>query len=392
MRYSIAFKNLPFEPEKRQVIYVENQYDERINAVIKSNYEQIKWTFKQANLDFVYLPMFFNDEETKEKILYYAPYLTSDIMEKTELRSSHLLKYMSHTENQEMIAPSLLYSPKKDEDEWIFQGQTIEIDGDDTNTVNQWFDHVIYDIEEELSSDQMSERRYDEDPDDIESRSKGGPHVEPQVEYSSTPNIWDKIKEGVRQSKKLCIEEEEGDSRSSLGKIREEDVGEIIADLERAVKKLRLRGISLTSIFDLIEQNEIISRLYITEDYRLFLPDYNNMEVKMAPQYKAVYLLFLNHPEGITLKQLETYHIELENKFKQVFGYKVLPPKEIQRINTLEYPGNNQISVVLTRIREAFERCIDKHLAKNYLIAGRAGGLYKLQLDEELIEFEEEYE
>lgn len=390
MRFSIAFKNLPFEPEKRQVVYVENQYDERINAVIKRDYEQIKWTFKQANLDFVYLPMFFNDEETKEKILYYAPYLTSDIMEKTELRSSHLLKYMSHMENQEMISPSLLYVPKKDEGEWIFQGQTIEIDENDSNTVNLWFEHAIYDIEEELSSDQMTERRYDEDLDDIESRSQGEPHVEPQVEYSSKPSIWDKIKEAAWQSKKL--EEYNDESRSSLEKIREEDVSEIIADLERDVKKLRLRGISLTSIIQLIEENEIISRLYITDDYRLFLPDYNNMEVKMSPQYKAVYLLFLNHPEGIILKQLETYHIELENKFKQVFGYKVLPPKEVQRINTLEYPGNNQISVVLTRIRESFERCIDKHLAKHYLIAGRAGGLYKLQLKEELIEFEEEYE
>ena len=31
MKYSIAFRGLPFEPEKRQVIYVENLYDERIN-------------------------------------------------------------------------------------------------------------------------------------------------------------------------------------------------------------------------------------------------------------------------------------------------------------------------------------------------------------------------
>jgi len=391
MRYSVAFKNLPFEPEKRQVVYVENQYDERINAVIKRNYEQIKWTFKQANLDFVYLPMFFNDEETKEKILYYAPYLTSDIMEKVELRSVHLLRYMSHIENKEKIAPSLLFAPKKDEDEWVFQGQTIEIDGDNTNTVKLWFANAIYDIVENLSSEQTSERRYDEDLDDFEPGSKNELLYEPQVEYSSTPSLWDRIEEETRQYKKSCIEEND-ESRSNLDKIREEDVGEIIADLERTVKKLRLMGMSLTSIYDLIEENEIISRLYITDDHRLFLPDYNNMEVVMAPQYKAVYLLFLSHPEGIILKQLETYHIELENRFKQVFGYKVLPPKEVQRINTLEYPGNNQISVVLTRIREAFERCIDKHLAKNYLIAGRAGGLYKLQLKEELIEFEEEYE
>ena len=112
MKYSVAFKNLPFQPEKEQVIYVENQYDEHINALIKDNYDHIKWIFERANLEFVYLPMFFNDEEIKEKILYYAPYLSSDIMEKVELRSSHLLKYMSHIENQEKIPPSLIYSPK----------------------------------------------------------------------------------------------------------------------------------------------------------------------------------------------------------------------------------------------------------------------------------------
>ena len=117
MRYSIALKDLPFEPEGRQVIYVENQYDDRINALIKDNYEQIKWTFNRANLGFVYLPMFFNDEEIKDKILYYAPYLTEEIMEKVELRSSHLLGYMSHPENKPKIIPSFLFAPKKDNNE-----------------------------------------------------------------------------------------------------------------------------------------------------------------------------------------------------------------------------------------------------------------------------------
>ena len=50
MKYTVAFKGLPFEPDKKQVIYVENQYDERINAIIREIYEQLKWTFKRANL------------------------------------------------------------------------------------------------------------------------------------------------------------------------------------------------------------------------------------------------------------------------------------------------------------------------------------------------------
>lgn len=119
MKYSIAFRGLPFEPEKKQVIYVENQYDERINAIIREIYEQLKWTFKRANLDFIYLPMFFNDEETKEKILYYAPYLTSEIIENAELRNNYLLSYMSNLGNRDKIGPSLIYAPQKEDNEWI---------------------------------------------------------------------------------------------------------------------------------------------------------------------------------------------------------------------------------------------------------------------------------
>lgn len=150
MKFSIAFKNLPFEPERRQVIYVENQFDERINAAVKSQYEQIKWTFNRLCIDFVYLPMFFNDEETKEKVLYYAPYLTNNIMEKVELRSSYLLRYMSHIENREKIMPSFLYAPSKVNDEWIFHGRSVDINGDNKDSVIQWFETVIFDIAEEL--------------------------------------------------------------------------------------------------------------------------------------------------------------------------------------------------------------------------------------------------
>ena len=83
MKYSIAFKDLPFEPETRQVIYVENQYDGRINAIIMENYEWLKRAFSQADLEFIYLPMFFKDEDMETKIRYYAPYLTADVIDKS---------------------------------------------------------------------------------------------------------------------------------------------------------------------------------------------------------------------------------------------------------------------------------------------------------------------
>ena len=168
MKYSIAFRGLPFEPEKKQVIYVENQYDERINAIIKDIYEQLKWTFKRANLDFIYLPMFFNDEETKEKILYYAPYLTSEIIENTELRNNFLLSYMSNLGNRDKIGPSLIYAPQKEDDVWIFQGQSIDLDEKNKNSFLCLIEDFIADMEEDLESSRQRLHVIldDEDSDD----------------------------------------------------------------------------------------------------------------------------------------------------------------------------------------------------------------------------------
>ena len=53
-----------------------------------------------------------------------------------------------------------------------------------------------------------------------------------------------------------------------------------------------------------------LSRLIITEDYRFILEDYHK-EVDLQPVHKAVYLLFLAHPEGIEFKRLVEYREEL---------------------------------------------------------------------------------
>ena len=404
MKYSIAFKNLPFEPEKRQVIYVENQYDEHINAVIMSNYEQIKETFKQLCLDFVYLPMFFNDEETKEKILYYAPYLTSDIIEKAELRSSYLLRYMSHIENKDKIIPSFLYAPCKEDDEWIFQGQSVDTDGDNNDSVLQWLDTVLFDITEELVSDEDSGTRLRvvDEEDDILSPNYEDIGKEPsKAEYSSTPDMRGKFEKWLDSTRKKNISQKEKKSRksdepstSTLDDIYEEDVRDTLEELERNVERLRILGIPLSVITEFVAKYETVSRLLITDDNRILLPDYN-IEVTMPPLYKAVFLLFIyRRKEGIILQQLEQYHSDLVYFYRKTKKTQQLTPKQLESINKLESSWNNDgsIYVVLTRIKIAFKTAIDEHLAKYYYIVGRPGEPYNIALNPELIEWEEEYE
>ena len=395
MKYSITFKDLPFMPEDRQVIYVENQYDERINAIIKEKYNLLKYQFKRANLDFVYLPMFFDDEEIKEKVLYYAPYLTSEIMEKVELRSSYLLGYMSHLENKVKIMPSFLYAPQKEGDEWVFQGLTIDISEKENFSINNWFEDTIYDIEEELTP--ITHSRYQIEDKDESLLVTGESIHESQAEYSSTPNFWEKAERGLKKFAKKCVEEE-GDysgtnhepAPSSLDEINEKDVRDTIEELERNIERLRLLGIPLAAIAEFVAKYETVSRIKFTDDLKIFLPDYNNLEVKMGALYKAVYFLFINHPEGIILKRLEEYHHELTNYYLQASGRDSLTQKMYESINTLEYPGNNYINTILSKIKMCFKATIDEHLARYYYIYGKPGEPYKIALENIQIEWEEE--
>ena len=398
MRYAIAFKDLPFEPEERQVIYVENLFDERINAIIKDHYESLKRNFKRADLDFVYLPMFFNDEEIKEKVLYYAPYLTSEIMEKIELRSSYLLGYMSHIENKERIKPSFLYNPQKDGDEWVFQGMTIDLGRDENKAVSLRLSDIISDIEEDLSP-QINLCIVNEECSSVKA-CKMSP--KPQAEYApiSTPiSTWDKLKNGFHKLGRSAEKQEVNnivisESRRPTRRIeltREESPEDFLRELEEIVKKLRLIGVAPAAIHEAIEKMELLSRLYITDNLSIFLPDYNNIEIDLTPLYKAVYMLFLNHPEGIILKRLEEHHSELLNYYRQASGKDEIPPRMIESVKRLETYGN-YLNKVITKIRKAFESSFDEHLAKNYIIAGKPGEPFKISLDRDLLVFEDDYE
>lgn len=93
-----------------------------------------------------------------------------------------------------------------------------------------------------------------------------------------------------------------------------------VQEIKRLVRQLQAEGRSdllLKAIgAPLLEELRIeaakakLSRLVITEDYRFILADYQK-EVELQPVHKAVYLLFLAHPEGIEFKRLADYREEL---------------------------------------------------------------------------------
>ncbi len=161
----------------------------------------------------------------------------------------------------------------------------------------------------------------------------------------------------------------------------------LISEVEERIFKLRKLGISQWALEQLVKPELKLSRLVITKDYRLLLPDYNDMEIKMEPLVKAVFLLFLNHPEGILFKHLPDYREELTKIYVKLKPLG-MSDRAIQSIEDVTNPLLNSINEKCARIRGAFVGQFDDHMARHYYIDGFRGEAKKIALPRDLVVWE----
>ena len=118
------------------------------------------------------------------------------------------------------------------------------------------------------------------------------------------------------------------------------------------------------------------------------LPEYNDIEVKMEPLVKAVYILFLRHPEGIVFKVLTDYRKELLEIYKKLKPLG-LNKRTIQSIEDVTNPLLNSINEKCARLRSPFIKEFDEGLAKNYFVTGERGEAKKITLPRDLLTWED---
>lgn len=150
-----------------------------------------------------------------------------------------------------------------------------------------------------------------------------------------------------------------------------EQVRLLAEQLQMAGRKdllLKAIGAPLLEELRIVAARAKLSRLMITKDYRFFLMDYHK-EVEMQPVHKAVYLLFLAHPEGIEFKRLREYREELTGYYMATAK---LMDKEkiIESVDHLVNPLDNAINEKCSRIKKLFLEIMDEYVASYYIISG----------------------
>lgn len=149
-------------------------------------------------------------------------------------------------------------------------------------------------------------------------------------------------------------------------------------ELKRLISQLQAEGrndLLLKAIgVPLLEELRIeaakgkLSRLVITKDYRFILADYNNKEVELQPVHKAVYMLFLAHPEGIEFKKLADYREEL-TRYYMATAKLMDKEKILEGVDHLVNPLDNAINEKCSRIKKVFLDMMDEYTASYYIIS-----------------------
>ena len=164
------------------------------------------------------------------------------------------------------------------------------------------------------------------------------------------------------------------------------EMAKAAAEIEKMVKDLLLQGFPAEIVQSWLNETVKLSRLRITRQFKILLVDYD-MEIKMGPLPKTVFLFYLRHPEGVKFTYLQDHVDELRN----IYGHVSVnddPVKMDESIASLTNPLNNSICEKCAAIKKAFMLKVHDNVARNYYITGLQGGEKGIALDRNLVEWE----
>ena len=340
-------------------IYIENEYHKKFNRYLK-RWGWWLWKFKFDKYeygfsDLTYIPKL-SKKIKRKHLLYQYPFLTEDITRKIpDVKTTDLLEYLEDPDDARFLKPGFL-----------FYRETK----DNGFAVYDYYPLVGLDNKALSYKKQIAEilRQHKQDAE--------------KYKYSEHAGIGHA---GVYCTAKDTKKDE--NYADNMFESLDNDTKAQLLLFKKQVKELQDLGIPLALLENILHQNDKLSKIVITKKHEIILSDYNNMVIKMEPIVKAIFFLFLKHPEGIIFKHLPDYRQEL------IEIYKVLRPlgmsdRALQSIEDVTNPFLNSINEKCARIRAAFINKFDEHLAKNYYITGERGEAKKISLPRELVVWE----
>ena len=340
----------------KELVYVASEEDKALTELFETHPEVLEGWGQMIGFQIIYLPLLMKKLKDKRVLQYRAPYLNDADLSDIAVGNDFMLQYLENPSDREKIKHGFIRT------ENIHRGS----DGKDKVT-NRFY--PLSSTSGEPLADQLH-------------------RIGKQI--SIEKGKYDRYLENKSMEADVWGDVSSNEPPSDLGldfQGEEESTDNLMEEVRERIAKLRQRGIAEYILEQLIHPDNRLSRMVITKDMRILLPDYNNMEIKMEPLVKAVYLLFLKHPEGIAFKQLPDYREELTMIYNQLKPAG-LTDRAIQSIEDVTNPMLNSINEKCARIRASFLCQFDDYMAKSYYIDGQRGEGKKIALPRNLITWE----
>ena len=336
----------------KELIYVASEEDMELENMLQNKPEVFEGWGQMMGFHVIYLPLLMKRLQEKRILQYRAPYLSDAEVKSAIIGNDFLLHYLDNPADRSKIKHGFIRT------ENIHRGD----DGKDRAT-NRFYP--------------LSSKSGEPIADQLHRISKQIAAENSQKKLTGrTSDEWCDLSASDCPADSQFNSQEDG-----------ENIEDLMEEIRERVNKLRQRGVAEYLLEQLIHPDNRLSRMVITKNYRIILPDYHDMEIKMEPLAKAVYLLFLRHSEGIMFKYLPDYRKELAQIYSDLRPVG-LTDKAIQSIEDVTNPLLNSINEKCARIRGAFVGQFDDHMAKHYYIDGKRGEVKKISLPRDLVIWE----
>jgi len=211
--------------------------------------------------------------------------------------------------------------------------------------------------------------------------------------YRSQSEIFDNLHKTPRGClMDLCMDKTEIILKMRTGDICE-DCMHAIADRDVNLSYVRqlieiIDGLRENILFrqrsSILMQNSSIEIRGLNKN--IFLTELGDLQINLNPKEKALYLLYLNHPEGITRSYLVDHKAELRSYYAILCSQ---PSNKMidQAVDRLTDVIDNNMNEVMARIRGKFKIAVGEEQAKDYSIVSTPEGTHKILLNRELVRF-----
>jgi hypothetical protein len=349
-----------FDVPHNYVIYFEKEQNIELSFYIRSNYEILKTKFETNGLNFIYPPLIHTSTiKIEEVISYYFP----------QLNYNQLSEKLVEKFNEKML--SQLFTDFQNEISFI--------------TEKDDFVPTQFNAEEILN---LLEYKGNINSGLLFFKFSRGVIGVSDYFYSNSNNnyelFFNEAIKDINNDQWVDFAIGNGDLSidlsflpTSYSEQLDDDTKEVINDIENRLAELKNSGQLLFLIpilKDLLQKQSqkidfsSISKMEIDYKNKIQLP-YFKKEVELSHLTKAIYFLFLKHPEGINLKELGNYKKELLTIYTSIsnqLDYNKMA-KSIDDVIDIE---TKAIYTHLSRIKSAFYKIMDASFAQYYIVSG----------------------